>query len=92
MQKKLTPLKAIRKKCLECSNGQIIEVRLCPVKDCAIYAYRMGHMPDVMPTYEVKDISEEERAKRRENFMKIRERQKGVNKECEKDEEDINDD
>lgn len=29
---KLTPMKAIRAKCLECSSGQFKEIRLCPVK------------------------------------------------------------
>ena len=42
---KLTPMKAIRQKCLECSNGQFKEVRLCPIKTCALYGYRMGHRP-----------------------------------------------
>lgn len=42
---KLTPLKAIRAKCLECSNGQYKEVTLCPVKKCALYEYRNGHRP-----------------------------------------------
>lgn len=42
---KLTPMKAIRKKCLECSCGQIKEVRLCPIKTCALYGYRMGRRP-----------------------------------------------
>ncbi len=42
---KLTPMKAIRQKCLECSCGQIKEVRLCPIKTCALYEYRMGHRP-----------------------------------------------
>lgn len=42
---KLTPIKAIRAKCLDCSNGQFKEVRLCPVKNCALYAYRNGHRP-----------------------------------------------
>ncbi len=41
----MTPMKAIRAKCLECSNGQPKEVRLCPCKDCALYPYRMGHRP-----------------------------------------------
>lgn len=40
-----TPLKAIRAKCLECSNFQYDEVRLCPCTDCALYEYRMGHRP-----------------------------------------------
>lgn len=42
---KLTPMKAIRKKCLECSNGQTKEVRFCPIKNCALYSYRNGHRP-----------------------------------------------
>jgi len=42
---RLTPMKAIRAKCLECSNGQVKEVRLCPIKRCALYEYRMGHRP-----------------------------------------------
>ena len=37
-----TPVKAIRKKCLDCSCFQPKEVRLCPVIDCACYPYRMG--------------------------------------------------
>ena len=42
---KLTPIKAIRAKCLDCSNGQFKEIRLCPVKTCALYGYRLGHRP-----------------------------------------------
>lgn len=42
---KLTPVKAIRKKCLECCCGQMKEVRLCTVKNCPLYGYRDGHRP-----------------------------------------------
>lgn len=41
----MTPLKAIRAKCLDCSCGSANEVRLCPIKDCALYEYRFGHNP-----------------------------------------------
>ena len=41
-----TPIKAIRKKCLDCSNYQPKEIRLCPVIKCAIYPYRFGRRPD----------------------------------------------
>ena len=41
-----TPVKAIRKKCLDCSCFQPKEVRLCPCVDCSIYPYRMGRRPD----------------------------------------------
>lgn len=42
---KLTPIKAIRAKCLDCSCGQFKEVRLCPVKNCPLWEYRNGHRP-----------------------------------------------
>lgn len=41
----LTPLKAIRAKCLDCSCGNPNEVRLCPIRDCPLYPYRDGHNP-----------------------------------------------
>ena len=41
----LTPIKAIRAKCLDCSGGQYAEVRLCPIENCALYPYRMGKRP-----------------------------------------------
>ena len=40
-----TPVKAIRKKCLDCSCFQPKEVRLCTCVDCPIYPYRMGTRP-----------------------------------------------
>ena len=42
---KITPMKAIRKKCLECSCGSFNEVKLCPVEKCPLYPYRFGHRP-----------------------------------------------
>ena len=42
----LTPIKAIRSHCLDCMCGQATEVRLCPVADCSLYPYRMGHNPN----------------------------------------------
>ena len=44
-RKKLTPIKAIRAKCLDCSGYQPKEVRLCPVRDCHLWPYRMGRRP-----------------------------------------------
>ena len=41
-----TPIKAIRKKCLDCTNGQYDEIRNCSVKKCALYPYRMGKRPN----------------------------------------------
>jgi len=43
--KKLTPMRAIRKKCLDCCCGQMMEVKLCPNETCPLWTYRSGHRP-----------------------------------------------
>ncbi len=45
MNRQLTPVKAIRAKCLDCTAGQYKEVRFCPITDCPLYPYRMGRRP-----------------------------------------------
>ncbi len=45
MSKRITPLKAIRAKCLECSCNQPSEVRLCPITECSLFFYRGGTNP-----------------------------------------------
>ena len=45
MEKRLTPVKAIRAKCLDCCGGFAPEVRRCEVTSCALHPYRMGHRP-----------------------------------------------
>ena len=42
-------LRPIRQKCMECANGQAIEIRNCPVKDCSLYPYRFGRLPQNGP-------------------------------------------
>ena len=42
---KLTPLKAIKKHCLECSGYEKKQVRECAIKDCVLFNYRMGNNP-----------------------------------------------
>lgn len=43
--KRLTPIKAIRAKCLDCCCGQNMEVRLCTAENCPLHPYRMGKRP-----------------------------------------------
>ena len=43
--KKLTPVRAIRAKCLDCSGGQVSEIKECTVYSCPLYTYRMGKKP-----------------------------------------------
>ena len=52
---KRTPIKAIRAKCLECSNNQFNEVRECQITECPLYEYRMGHRP---PKNELSDTDD----------------------------------
>ena len=42
---KITPMKSIRLKCLECCCESRLEVRECLVKTCPLHRYRMGHRP-----------------------------------------------
>lgn len=41
----MTPMKAIRAKCLDCCCGQVQEVRRCPCENCPLHPYRMGKRP-----------------------------------------------
>lgn len=60
-EKRLTPIKAIRAKCLECSCGNNAEVRECVIPSCPLYPYRMGHNPYIK-------MSEERKAKMTANL------------------------
>lgn len=57
--KVLRPLKAIRAKCLDCSNGSFVEVKNCPVVKCPIYPYRLGKRP-IKSNEELIESDEEE--------------------------------
>ncbi len=41
----LTPMKAIRAKCLDCAGGKPAEVTKCHITDCTLYPYRFGTRP-----------------------------------------------
>lgn len=42
----LTPVKAIRKRCLDCSGFMPSEVRSCLLPECPLYMFRMGKNPN----------------------------------------------
>ena len=42
---RLTAMKAIRMRCLDCSNWQQGEVKNCPLYTCALWPFRMGRNP-----------------------------------------------
>ena len=54
-----TPIKSIRKKCLDCCCGQLKEVRNRTVINCALYPYRFGHRPDKATVDTIKEFYDE---------------------------------
>lgn len=40
-----SPIKAIRKYCLQCGDGTRIEVEKCHITNCPLHPYRFGIMP-----------------------------------------------
>lgn len=42
----ITPLKAIRLKCLDCSGYKALEVKNCVILDCPLHKYRFGKNPN----------------------------------------------
>ena len=57
-QKILTPLKAIRSKCMECFCGQAKAIKLCNLSECPLFPYRMGKRPKVDKDIDEGDIEE----------------------------------
>lgn len=72
--KRISPLKAIRLKCLECSCGSSYEVKLCPVTKCALYPFREGRDP-----YRAKvELTPEQLEQRRITLAAAREKQRNL--------------
>lgn len=44
--KQISPLKAIRLKCLDCSGGSKIGVKQCNEADCPLHPFRLGKNPN----------------------------------------------
>ena len=65
-EKILSPIKAIRANCIECSCGSKDEVKLCPIQTCPLYPYRLGKNPN-------RKMSEEQLEKARERITKLQE-------------------
>lgn len=59
---RVSPLRALRLKCLDCCNSSAQEVRLCTAVDCPSWPFRMGRNPWR------KLLTDEERAERQVRF------------------------
>ncbi len=68
---RLTPVKAIRAKCLDCSGDQPKEVRLCSIPECSLYPYRMGKRPTTETNSPAKnsEIAKEKTVKQQERIL-----------------------
>ena len=40
-----SPMAVMRRKCIDCCGGQLAEIEHCPIKQCALWPYRMGSNP-----------------------------------------------
>lgn len=66
------PVKAIRKKCLECCNNSYNKVRDCEHGNCALYPFRFGKNP-----YRAKrELTEEQKKAMRDRLAVARESRK----------------
>ena len=66
----LTPMKAIRAKCLDCSGGSIHEVKVCVTPACPLYPFRFGKNPFRKP----RELTEAQRREIADRLSKSRPR------------------
>lgn len=65
----MTPIKAIRAKCLDCCCDQANEVKLCPATRCPLHPFRLGKNPNIKP----REYTEEQREAMRQRLKKAME-------------------
>ena len=71
--KEVSPMKAIRKKCLDCSCGSSEEVKNCFAKKCPLYQFRFGYKLDENGNKKKKNLTDEQRKEMSEKLKKVRE-------------------
>jgi hypothetical protein len=67
-QKRITPMKAIRLKCLDCCCGSAHEVKLCAATQCPLYPFREGKNPNVGTRGWTEERREEQRQRMAQNI------------------------
>ena len=70
--KEVTPMKAIRQKCLDCSGGSNEEVKNCFAKKCPLYQFRFGYKLDENGNRRKRDLTDEQRQEMAERLKKVR--------------------
>lgn len=77
--KEVSPLKAIRLKCLDCSCNSLEEVRECFAKKCPLYQYRFGYRLDEngkKRKVKTSGMSEEQREQARQRMKEYQAKRK----------------
>ncbi len=67
---RMSPLKALRLRCVDCCAGSTYEVRACVAVDCPSWPFRMGKNP----WREKRQLSDEQRAAMAERGRKLHRR------------------
>ena len=70
--KEITPMKAIRQKCLDCSCGSSEEVKNCFAKKCPLYQFMFGYKLDENGNRRKRDLTDEQRQEMAERLKKVR--------------------
>ena len=65
----MSPLEAIKEKCLDCCCGQTAEIKLCTATNCPLYSFRKAPK-------KTRIMTDEQKAKVAERFKKAREAKK----------------
>ena len=66
-EKRISALKAIRLKCLDCCCNQREEVKLCPAKGCPLWSFRLGKNPN-----RSRNLTDEQRQAAKDRLAKAR--------------------
>lgn len=69
----MTPIQAIRAKCLDCCCGQVNEVKLCTAERCTLWPFRLGKNPNIKP----REYTEEQREAMRQRLKRTMEAKNG---------------
>lgn len=64
----MTPIKAIRLKCIDCCCGSAAEVKFCPAYNCPLHDFRFGKNP----FRKKREYTEEQKATMAERLVNAR--------------------
>ena len=70
----MTPMQAIKAKCLDCCCGQAYEVRACTVVKCPLYPFHLGKNPNIKK----REYTEEQLEQMRQRMKKYWEQKENV--------------